>query len=109
MANAKWQDIRRAKVPSGQESKLVAGVDALDLALSLREIRLKHGVTQIVLAERLGKSQGNVSELERRDDVFLSSLREYIEALGGRMVVAAIFDDETAPISIRWERQPGRE
>jgi len=38
--------------------------------------------------------------------VFLSSLREYIEALGGRMVVAAIFDDEPAPITIRWEAQP---
>jgi hypothetical protein len=36
-----------------------------------------------------------VSELERRDDVYVSTLREYIEALGGRLQVVADFTDTT--------------
>jgi non-homologous end joining protein Ku len=57
-------------------------------------------VTQVQLAERLGKSQGNISELERRDDVYLSSLREYVEALGGRLEIAAVFEEETHLIDL---------
>ncbi len=52
------------------------------------------------MAERLEKSQGNISELEHRSDVYLSSLREYVEALGGQLEIAAVFDDERHPIAI---------
>jgi transcriptional regulator with XRE-family HTH domain len=69
-------------------------------ALELRELRAERGVTQVELAERLGRSQGNVSAFERRDDVYLSSLREYVEALGGRLEIEAVFDDERPPIAI---------
>jgi transcriptional regulator with XRE-family HTH domain len=67
----------------------------------LRELRNRKGVTQSELAERLGKSQGNVSELERRDDVHVSSLREYVEALGGELEINAVFDEERHSIDVR--------
>lgn len=53
------------------------------------------------LAEELGISQGNVSRLEGRNDVYLSTLRSYLQALGGHLEIAAMFDDEpTGPLEI---------
>jgi|GEM_PF-608953 len=89
-----WDRIRAAKVPPDQEAAIAAGARALRDALVLSELRKDRGVTQAELAGRLGKSQGNVSELERRDDVYLSSLKEYVEALGGELGLAAVFDGE---------------
>jgi transcriptional regulator with XRE-family HTH domain len=95
-----WSEIRRTKVPLDREAEVAAGVRALRDALALRELRAGRGVTQVELASRLGKSQGNVSELERREDVYLSSLREYIEALGGRLEVTAVFDDDRQIVDV---------
>ena len=53
------------------------------------------------LADRLDRSQGNISELERRSDVYLSSLREYVEALGGELEINAVFDGKRHPITAR--------
>ena len=58
----------------------------------LREAREK---TQVALASALGVSQSNVSRIERQDDLYLSTLREYVEALGGRLQLAAVFPDQT--------------
>lgn len=89
-----WATIRSQKVAPDQEPAVAAGVRALRDALTLRELRSERGITQVELADRLGKTQGSVSELERRDDWYLSSLREYIEALGGRLQVAAVFEED---------------
>jgi len=69
-------------------------------AVALGDVRTGLGITQVELAKRLGVSQGNVSELERRDDVYLSTLREYVEALGGTLEVAAVFPEQRTPIAI---------
>ena len=74
-----------------------ARVDALGLA----RIRAERQVTQVELAARLDRSQGNVSELERRTDVYLSTLREYVEALGGELEVSAVFDGKRHAIAVR--------
>ncbi len=100
MATKKWSDIRSTKVAPDQEEAAAAGVRALRRAMILSELRSERGLTQTELANRLGKSQGNVSELERREDVYLSSLREYVEALGGHLEVSAVFDEDRQPLSI---------
>jgi len=51
-------------------------------AATLAELRRRQGVTQAELAERLGISQSDVSKLERRADLKLSTLRAYLAALG---------------------------
>ena len=60
---------------------------------SLAAIRRARGLTQQQLADRLRMTQPEVSKLERRRDVRLSTLRAYVAALGGRLVVSARFDD----------------
>lgn len=100
MATKTWEQIRRTKVPADQEAAVAAGVRALRDAIALNELRVERGLTQVELAERLGKTQGNVSALERRDDLYLSSLREYVEALGGHLAISAVFEEEERPLAI---------
>lgn len=98
MATKKWSEVRRRLVPPDQEAAAAESVAALRDALALADIRTGKGITQVELASRLGTTQGNVSALERRGDLYLSSLRDYVEALGGRLEISAVFDEE--------ERQP---
>ena len=92
MATTKWSEVRGRLVPAAQEEAAAEGRRALRDALGLARIRAERQVTQVELAARLDRSQGNISELERRSDVYLSSLREYVEALGGELEVNAVFD-----------------
>lgn len=59
----------------------------------LQELREERQISQVDLAARLGIRQPTVSKIERREDVALSTLRRYIEALGGRLRVTAQFAD----------------
>lgn len=56
---------------------------------SLQNLRRAHGMTQTAMAQALGIGQDGVSRLEQRRDMRLSTLRGYVEALGGRLSVVA--------------------
>jgi len=101
MATTKWSEVRGRLVPADQEEAAADGRRALRDALGLARIRTERRVTQVELAGRLDRSQGNISELERRSDVYLSSLREYVEALGGELEINAVFDGKRHPITAR--------
>ncbi len=66
----------------------------------LQELRAKRQVTQNELADRLGIRQPTVSKIERREDVNLSTLRRYVEALGGELHVTAKFADATVELAL---------
>lgn len=68
---------------------------------SLRELRKGLGLTQTEVAERMGSSQSDVSKLERRDDVRVSTLREYVRALGGELDLLAQIDAVRAVLRLR--------
>lgn len=70
------------------------------VAYNLAELRKIRDVTQNELAEALGVKQLAVSQAEHTGDVQLSTLRGYVEALGGRVEVTAIFGDERFPIAV---------
>lgn len=73
---------------------------AMEDALALAALRQSRNVTQVQLAETLGISQGNVSRLEARSDVYLSTLHSYVEALGGHLEIAAVFDDGRVVVQV---------
>jgi transcriptional regulator with XRE-family HTH domain len=50
-------------------------------------------ITQEELAQRLSIAQSNVSRLERRRDMLISTLREVVSAMGGELHVSAVFAD----------------
>jgi len=62
--------------------------------MALRELRKAHHRTQASMAEQLGISQDGVSRLEKRSDLLLSTLRNYVEAMGGNLHLVAEFPDQ---------------
>src|SRR5690606_27283259 len=60
---------------------------------SLRALRQARTLTQTHIAKTLGIGQDGVSKLENRSDMMLSTLRGYVEAMGGRLNLIAEFPD----------------
>jgi len=67
---------------------------------TLQELRKERALTQTRLAEILGVTQDNVSRIEKRSDVLLSTLRSYIEAMGGELDLVVKFPDQM-PVHIQ--------
>lgn len=67
---------------------------------NLAQLRQAQEKTQVEVAAALGMAQGDVSKLEHRADVYLSTLGRYVASLGGRLEVTAVFDDERYPIEL---------
>lgn len=67
-------------------------------AVRLAELRRELGISQIELAERLSVQQGAVSRMERRDDIKISSLREYCLSLGCNLKLMAMFPNGSAKV-----------
>ena len=61
--------------------------------LPLQELRQARQMSQEKLAEILGGKQASVSKLEHRTDMYVSTLRSYIEAMGGELDIVARFQD----------------
>lgn len=96
----KWADIR-ARRDSPEVRALVEEERRLTQALmTLAELRERQGMTQDEVARALEVSQANVSKIERRDDIYLTTLRRYVEALGGTVRVSAVFDGEEVPLAV---------
>src|SRR5271167_1424612 len=83
---------RRAKVEA-RAQKLVAEETAL------RHLRQAHDLTQQSMAKLLHIDQASVSKIENRTDMLLSTLRSYVEAMGGSLRLVAEFPDGIAVVS----------
>ena len=61
--------------------------------MSLRDLRKARKQTQVRVARKLGIKQENVSRIEQRSDLLLSTLSGYVEAMGGKLSLVAEFPD----------------
>ena len=77
---------------------LKAEAEPVDIGQALGALRRARGLTQQQVADLLEMTQPEVSKLERRRDVRISTLRSYVGALGGQLVLSAQFADGEAPI-----------
>ncbi len=75
-------------------------------SMPLDALRKAREMTQLQLGEVLGVHQSEVSRIERRSDICVSTLVEYVEALGGHLEIRAVFPDRQVRIS-QFE-EPGR-
>ncbi len=79
-----------AKLPEREQEAIAAEARKLIAEeLSLAGIREARRQSQVALANRLGVQQPAVSKIERQTDLYLSTLREYIEAMGGTLELIA--------------------
>ena len=67
--------------------------------MPLDEIRKARQMTQAKLAETPGVNQGEISKIEHRTDIYISTLAGYVEALGGKLEIRAIFPDGELRVS----------
>ena len=67
--------------------------------MELYQLREQAEVSQVELAKRLKTAQGAVSRLERQPDMLLSTLREYVRAIGGQLEVRAKFKNREIVLS----------
>jgi DNA-binding XRE family transcriptional regulator len=72
---------------------------AMRTAMQLAELRERLDATQTELATFMGTTQANVSRIEHADNVYLSTLADYIGALGGELEINAVFDDRVIPLA----------
>ena len=63
-------------------------------------MREDSAITQRQVAEILGVTQANISRIEREGDIYLSTLRKYMEALGGRLEISAVFPEKTVTLAL---------
>src|SRR5215469_5595202 len=62
-------------------------------SMPLDALRDARQLTQVQMAQLLKISQGAVSKVERRSDMFVSTLRNYVRAIGGDLEIRAIFPE----------------
>lgn len=82
-----------------RRAKVDAETDRLMAEMRLRDVRNSRDVSQEELAESLDSDQGNVSRLEHQADMYVSTLRRYLEALGGTLEILAHFPDRDVRIT----------
>ncbi|MDR1107835.1 MAG: helix-turn-helix domain-containing protein [Spirochaetaceae bacterium] len=67
--------------------------------LPLDELRNARGLSQKMLADALGIQQPSIAKMEKRTDMYISTLRSHIEAMGGHLEITAHFPDGSVKIA----------
>lgn len=94
----KFSDLRTAmSEPARQRADRQA--KAMLAEMPLNELRQARGLSQKMLAEVLHVQQPSIAKMEKRTDMYLSTLRSHIEAMGGELDVIARFPDGVVKIS----------
>jgi DNA-binding XRE family transcriptional regulator len=94
-----WREIRGKRIKPEDEPRIAKIREQMEAELRLAAVRKKRKKSQATVAKKLSVSQSNISQLERGGDPRLSTVAGYIDALGGKLEMVAVFDDETVPIS----------
>ncbi|OFW74701.1 MAG: hypothetical protein A2Y55_08920 [Actinobacteria bacterium RBG_16_68_12] len=87
------EPVRRARVDEVKHARREV--------LALAELRENRQTTQQRLAEAMHVTQANISRVEHQDDLYLSTLRGYIEALGGELQIRAVFEDGAVDLDVK--------
>jgi predicted XRE-type DNA-binding protein len=94
----KFAELRAQMTPQAQESAM-SSARAMLAEMPLNELRQARGLSQKMLAEVLHVQQPSIAKMEKRTDMYISTLRSHIEAMGGELDVVARFPDGAVRIS----------
>jgi DNA-binding XRE family transcriptional regulator len=98
MPTRKFRELVEA-LPVERQRKITDRVRATLASMPLDEIRKARQMTQAKLAEVLGVNQGEISKIEHRTDLYISTLSDYVAALGGKLEIRAVFPDREVRIA----------
>jgi DNA-binding XRE family transcriptional regulator len=82
-----------AEIDPQRGTRVESREDIFPKAMPLEALRGARQLTQAQLAQLLRVSQGAVSKVERRTDMFVSTLRSYVRAIGGHLQIRAVFPE----------------
>lgn len=85
--------VLRKKMSLAAQKKSAKKAQKMIREMPLQELRQARQMSQVKLAEILETKQANVSRIERRTDIYISTLRSYIEAMGGELDIVARFPE----------------
>jgi predicted XRE-type DNA-binding protein len=89
----------QAKMSPESRARVEERVQKAIKEMALDELRSARQLTQAELSELLKVDQGSISKLERRTDMYISTLRRFIEAMGGSLQIRAVFPDGEVQIT----------
>lgn len=92
-------EILRARMKPEVQARAKARAQAVLAEMPLHELRQARGLSQKMLAEVLHVQQPSIAKLEKRTDMYISTLRSHIEAMGGELEVVARFPEGAVRIS----------
>lgn len=99
--HTKWSKLRDEVTAKPGAKAAIARARKQSLEeIRLYELRHAEAVSQVELAGRLEVTQGAISKFEHADDVRVSTLRDYLEALGARLELVAVFDEEERRVPV---------
>jgi len=93
----------QTQIPPERRARTEELLEKTIAEMALNELRKARQFTQAGLAATLGVDQGSISKLEQRTDMYVSTLRSYVEAMGGSLRVTASFPE--GEVTIRQFRQ----
>ena len=98
----------RAKMDPERRQRVEKRVQEALKGMPLEELREARELTQTQLAQVLQISQGAVSKVERRADMYISTLRSYVQAIGGDLQIRAVFPEGDVLINQFEDLDPAR-
>jgi DNA-binding XRE family transcriptional regulator len=98
MGRHKFKELQ-TKISAGRRARVEERVREAIKEMALDELRAAREFTQAELSQVLRVDQGSISKLERRTDMYIGTLRRYIEAMGGRLQIRAVFPDGEVQIN----------
>jgi hypothetical protein len=110
--STKWNDLKHKSTPEVRANLQREAHAELD-RIGFHKLRQARQQTQVAVAERLKVGQGAVSRMEKQSDFLLSTLREYVGALGGQLELRVMFPDadfviETLAPAASAKKRPAR-
>jgi DNA-binding XRE family transcriptional regulator len=94
----KFSELRAKMSPEDQQRALVKFTD-MSGEMPLHELRRARGLSQQALADVLHVAQPAIAKMEKRTDMYLSTLRSHIEAMGGVLEIVAKFPEGAVRIN----------
>ena len=88
------------QLPEKERAEVFQRADEIREEINLREMRRLRKLTQARLSKKLKIGQEGVSRIEKRTDLYLSTLRNYVEGVGGKLSLVVEFPDR-APVVLR--------
>ena len=95
----KWTALKAARLSADAEARVRARVTAELEELTLKALRQELELTQVEVGRSAQMTQSELSRVENRNDHLTSTLRRYVEALGGELEISAVFGERRVKIT----------